>query len=120
MIKTAVVVSNEGCETKTFDSKDEYNFLSEAVGGDIEAVTLQGPLNGLIMWVNEEGKIIGLPDNGPATTIWASAYGLTDIMAGTAVITGASNDNGVTRSLTLKQISAIEQVASDHAKAIWG
>lgn len=80
-----------------------YATLSRAVGGMIEAVTLP---NGLTLWVNEEGKMDGLPVNDYATRLFASAFGAgIDIIVGNAIITGGADDDGETLGLTDKQIA---------------
>jgi len=53
--------------------------LQAFVGGYIEAVYLPG---GVVMLVNEEGKLEGLPYNEPATAL----YGAGDPIAGNAIV----------------------------------
>jgi hypothetical protein len=85
----------------------EYNFLSTAVGGWIEMVTLVDDLDGIILWVNEEGKIDQLDYNPLATTIWETCFGFTDVIVGNAVLTGGSDEYGQTLPLTDEQVQAI-------------
>lgn len=66
--------------------------FQEAVGGWVECVAL--PRQGVDMWLNEEGKLIGLPMNATATRLWESEYGRTDVMMGDVVITGAADSEG--------------------------
>ena len=57
--KQAITISTnnkvEVVQMPTDTSTAEYNFLSAAVGGWIEMVTLVDDLDGIILWVNEEG-----------------------------------------------------------------
>ena len=55
------------------DVKDEpkYKEVSAFVGGMVECVTFP---NGDLMLLNEEGKLIGLPLNPEATTLWRSTF----------------------------------------------
>lgn len=79
-----------------------YATLSRAVGGFIEAVNLP---NGLTLWVNEEGKLDGLPVNEYATRLFVSAFGAVDVIVGNAIVTGGADDDGETLGLTDKQIA---------------
>ena len=74
------------------DSKDEPN-LKEAqkfVGGYVEGITFP---NGDYLIINEEGKMIGLPLNPEATTLWRMtftkdkyAFGYDDFVVGPAIL----------------------------------
>jgi hypothetical protein len=88
-------------------SENEYNFLNTSVGGWIEMVRLERELEGVILWVNEEGKIDGLPYNDLATLVWEMSYGQTDIIVGNAVLTGDTDDEGETLSLTDEQVAKV-------------
>jgi hypothetical protein len=88
-------------------SETEYNFLNTSVGGWIEMVRLERELEGVILWVNEEGKIDGLPYNDLATLVWEMSYGQTDIIVGNAVLTGDTDDEGETLSLTDEQVAKV-------------
>lgn len=82
-----------------------YATLSRAVGGMIEAVTLP---SGLTLWVNEEGKMNGLPVNDYATRLFDSAFGSgIDIIVGNAIITGGADDDGETLGLTDEQVAEL-------------
>jgi hypothetical protein len=88
-------------------SPDEYNFLNTAVAGWIQAVALTDDLEGITLWVNEEGKLDNLPYNPLATLLWEMSYGFTDVICGTAVLTGGSDDEGETLPLTDVQVAQI-------------
>ena len=85
----------------------EYDFLNTAVAGWIQAVELSEDLEGITLWVNEEGKLNGLPYNQKATYLWEKSYGFTDVIVGTAVLTGGTDDEGETLPLTDVQVAEI-------------
>jgi hypothetical protein len=85
----------------------EYDFLNTAVAGWIQAVELSEDLEGITLWVNEEGKMNGLPYNQKATYLWEKSYGFTDVIVGTAVLTGGTDDEGETLPLTDVQVAEI-------------
>lgn len=62
--------------------------LQELVSGDIQAVTLQR--YAMTMYLNENGKLEGLPANHRATVLahWAEAVRSDDIITGDVVLTG--------------------------------
>lgn len=74
-----------------------YEQLNKTLGGYIEAAPTDGSLT---LWVNEEGKVKGLPDNPKAQELWrlVDGYGCTstDWLAGTVVVQGPANDEGDT------------------------
>ena len=55
------------------NKKDEpdYKAVSKFVGGMVEAVTFP---NGDLLLLNEEGKLMGLPLNEKATTLWRTHF----------------------------------------------
>ena len=55
------------------DKKNEpdYKAVSKFVGGMVECVTLP---NGDLLLLNEEGKLMGLPLNPEATTLWRMTF----------------------------------------------
>ena len=74
------------------DKKDEPNYkeVSKFVGGMVECV--QFP-NGDLLLLNEEGKLMQLPLNPEATTLWRAtftkdkyAYGYDDFVVGPAIL----------------------------------
>jgi hypothetical protein len=66
------------------DPEQETRALGDAVGGWIQAIRIG---DRAIMYVNEEGKLRGLPINAIARQI-AKAAGLRDIIVGPAVLVG--------------------------------
>ena len=74
------------------DSKDEPTLESaqEFVGGYVEGITFP---NGEYFIVNEEGKLMGLEVNEPATKLWRDTFdndnfitGRKDCVAGPAIL----------------------------------
>jgi hypothetical protein len=92
------------------DSRGEYEALSGAVGGMIQAVPLGD--SDLTLWCNEEGKLIGLPYNESATNVWVKYWGKTDVMVGDCVITGGIDwDSELTKGLTPAEVLRVAFIA---------
>jgi hypothetical protein len=87
----------------------EYTQLSTAVGGYIQHVPLS---DGLTIWVNEEGKLSGLPINLIATRVWETHFGVTDIIVGDCVFTGGIAEDGESLPLAQDFISKLEETAA--------
>ena len=74
------------------DSKDEPDLKAaqEFVGGYVEGITFP---NGDYLIINEEGKLMNLPLNPEATTLWRAtftkdkyAFGYDDFVVGPAIL----------------------------------
>jgi len=74
------------------DKKDEpdYKAVSKFVGGMVECVSMP---NGDLLLLNEEGKLMGLPLNPEATTLWRTLftkdkylYGYDDFVVGPTIL----------------------------------
>ena len=74
------------------DKKDEpdYKAVSKFVGGMVEAVTFP---NGDLLLLNEEGKLMGLPLNEEATSLWRThftkethVFGYDDYVVGPVIV----------------------------------
>lgn len=76
--------------------------LQQRVGGWIEAVAVAGNPADVTLWVNEEGKLIGLPVNELGTQLWyllsPQMDGL-DVLCGPVVVTGGCDSEGNTLSI---------------------
>ena len=99
MSKKIVIIPAEG-EPYIEDIKGDfvdYDTLSSNVGGWIECVGLEQDLD---LWVNEEGKLNGLPFNPLATLLWMNYFGPTDMIMGNAIITAGVDENGETLGFT--------------------
>lgn len=81
------------------------------VEGSVEVVHLPGP--GIDVWINEDGKGIGLPVNEWATAAaFHGGAGLApwDNIVGDIVLSGGCNDQGDTLGLTDEQVAWIGTV----------
>lgn len=67
--------------------------LNKAVGGYIEAITLDSKLT-MTMFINEAGKINKLPFNKFATDIYRAYLPTNDYVAGDAIILGLDEEGG--------------------------
>lgn len=116
----ALVIEAESQETRIIDIPREGALkpLQEAVGGWVECVAL--PNNKMDMWLNEEGKLIGLLTNQAATKVWESEYGPTDIMAGDVVFTGPADDEGYITELPADVAESLQVFTAAIRMATWG
>jgi hypothetical protein len=102
----AVIIKATGEKSVVeFTNETAYEVLSGTVGGLIQCVSL--PSKGLDLWVNEEGKLIGLPQNPIGTALWSDDYGLTDVISGDIIFTGGDDDEGRTLGLTDEQVKTL-------------
>lgn len=93
--------------------EDSLQVLQTAVGGWVQAIDLDDDLT---MWLNEEGKLEGLPHNPYAQYAWDKRFGAhTDYTVGDVVFTGGTDDDGKTLGLdqdTADQIRMMVQHVS--------
>jgi hypothetical protein len=106
----AVTLNASTLEVEVIDLPREggLSIMQEAVGGYIECVSFDG----FEMWLNEEGKLIGLPINEVATAIWESHYGATDVIMGNVLFTGEADDEGYSTELSDVALMTIEVLAN--------
>ena len=101
MSKSVIVKANGEIETKNLDTLAS---LQDAVGGHIEAIGLSNKnLGHASGYVNEEGKLIGLPINKVATLLWMVVNGykeLHDVLVGDVIFTGEVDEEGNTRDIS--------------------
>ena len=93
-------VNTQAAEFKLItDKKDEpdYKAVSKFVGGMVEVVSFP---NGDLLLLNEEGKLMGLPLNPEATTLWRKHFtkethinGYDDFVVGPAMVIQKSSLN---------------------------
>lgn len=93
---TLTAEDSKAQEIQLDEKESQLSALQEAVGGLIEAVDLS---DSLTMWVNEEGKLHGLPINALATILWEKHFGFTDIIVGDVIFTGGTGSEGETLGL---------------------
>lgn len=92
--------------------------MQEAVGGDIQMVGLRAA--SLNMYINENGKMEGLPANHRATILshWAEAIRHDDVIAGDVVLVGPTDDEeGADTSITAEHVAFLERFAQTIALA---
>jgi hypothetical protein len=106
-MEKAIIIKSDGSrELVSFEISESYKLLSGAVGGYIECVNL--PSQNVAMWINEEGKLIGLPQNPIGTALWADEYGVTDVIMGDIILTsGTITPDGDTLGLDDKQVELL-------------
>jgi hypothetical protein len=104
-MKAVVIRTDNSKQVVEFTNDTSYKTLSEAVGGYIECVYLHN--RNLDLWLNEEGKITGLPVNPKATGLWMEMYGLTDMIVGDVIITGTADEEGYTTGLTDEEVTQL-------------
>ena len=102
-MEQAVIIKTDGTKSVVeFEVGNSYNLISQAVGGWIEVVGLDKRQADL--WVNEEGKLKGLPQNPIATSLFMEEHGRMDVIVGNVIITGGTDENGDTLGLTPEQV----------------
>ena len=108
-IKVAVL----NVESQEFEIIDNFNHelenMQKVVGGYIEALTVHESDNGreLVVWLNEEGKLIGLEPNFVLAI--KETGKVADIVMGNVLIT-AVNEKGDTAGLTDADVQTIKQI----------
>lgn len=79
-----IKANGEEIETSPMNGNDfKLEELQSIVGGYIEIVWLP---NGKIMVINEEGKLMNLPENVNATKIYHSTFGYNDLIVGDVLL----------------------------------
>jgi hypothetical protein len=93
-------------ETREFTVGESYEVIRNAVNGWIECAVVGAEID---LWLNEEGKLIGLEPNRTATYLFWNKYGIgSDIIVGDVFLT--SNDGqGETTGLTPKQVDFLKE-----------
>lgn len=87
----AILIKTDGV-TKVIEIKGTLAELQEAVGGYIEAIRLKDH----VAYINEEGKLQGLPSNAMGTLVaWQhGGISLRDQIVGDMIILGPTDENG--------------------------
>jgi len=87
------------------ETEPSVDQLQTLVEGHFEPVTV---LQGIDCWVNEEGKIIGLPANSRAQVLFDETFGPSlDFLVGSAVLTGGTDEEGRSLSLSDEQFAMV-------------
>ena len=87
--------------------------LQALVEGSFQCINLQLDIT---CWLNEEGKIVGLPYNPRAQQIYTETYGLADVIVGPAVLTGGVDDRASTLGLSDAQLEHVDQLLGSFAR----
>lgn len=103
---SALVVTTDGkAIEKPIDNDTAYEVIRDGVGGMIEMVVFNDQVT---MWVNEEGKLIGLPHNKPAQAAFNEVFGSgRDFIVGDVVFTGGADEEGNTLGLTPEAVESV-------------
>jgi hypothetical protein len=96
MLAITLTAEGQAEEIQLADEGSQLEQLQSAVGGLVQAIDFT---EGLTIWVNEEGKIYGLPVNPKATFLWEKYFGLTDFICGDVIFTGGTGEEGETLGL---------------------
>jgi len=94
-----------------FEQGESYQMIRDAVGGIFQAIDL--PTLGVTMWIHDEGKLMGLPENIFGNLFWRTEYGDTDRIVGPVILTGMPDAKGETTGLNAKFIALLESVNHD-------
>ena len=97
-MKQAVILRADGSAPEVVDfSTDSLGVLQKAVGGYVQAIDLGDDFT---MWLNEEGKLEGLPHNERAQFYFDLRFGPdVDYIVGDAIFTGGPDEEGDTKGL---------------------
>ena len=87
------------------------NAIRDAVDGLYDCIHI--PSLGVDMWINDEGKLEGLPINANGTALWVSQYGMTDIIVGNIVVTGGVDEQGNTLGIDVNKIIEVLELANN-------
>ncbi len=109
MIRTIIISANG--EYEVADIKKGHRTLKLLVEGDVEGLTFAGHTD-FIMFLNETGKITGLPVNSKATIFSLEFTEKVDFINGDVVICGLDKD-GDSCDLTDEQITAFMKILDE-------
>jgi hypothetical protein len=104
-MEIALIIRTNGTKEVTLFNEGTFLELAQkTVGGWIQLVRLgdRGDL-----YLNEEGKLDGLPQNPTATALYSEEYGLNDFIVGDVIITGGADNEGNTVGLSNEQLEKL-------------
>ena len=106
-MEKGLLISVDGLiEWKEIEVGNSYELLRNAVGGWIECANVEHNID---IWLNEEGKLIGLEPNRLATALFWDKWGIgTDIIVGD-VFLATNNEEGETIGLNKEQIDYLQE-----------
>ena len=79
--------------------------INRIVGGYFESIVQRTEHGDIDMWVNEEGKMLGLPINTQATELFHKYFSNADVIVGDVLLTGGVDRDGNTLGLTQEQVN---------------
>jgi hypothetical protein len=79
--------------------------INDIVGGYFECITLRTEHGEFDMWLNEEGKLNGLPINHYATELFHMYFSNADVIVGNVLLTGGVDRDGNTLGLSQEQVN---------------
>ena len=101
MEKGLLIKTDGTIEWKEFEIGNSYQLLRDSVQGYIECANVEENID---IWLNEEGKLIGLTPNRLATFMYWARWGVgADIIVGD-VFLATNNSEGETIGLNEEQI----------------
>lgn len=106
-MEKGLLISVDGLiEWKEIEVGNSYQLLRDAVDGYIECANVKHNID---IWLNEEGKLIGLEPNRLATALFWDKWGIgTDIIVGD-VFLATNNEEGETIGLNKEQIDYLQE-----------
>lgn len=102
----AIIIQTDG-SANVVDLDDDYKAIQAVVGGCFDLVASAS--GNTSFWVNDEGKLIGLPVNDVATKmLWDlnPAFVGQDYLVGTVLVTGGADENGDTLPVGIEGLQA--------------
>lgn len=110
-MKVVVIPADSDLPIRVEDLPPRHNldFLQKQVAGYIEPVDVTMDGQEVTMYVNEEGKLQGLPYNPRATFLAQDSIMAFDYIAGDVVVVGPVDDEGDDTGLTEAQVEALQQ-----------
>lgn len=88
--------------------------LQRVVGGWVQAVDLTDTIT---LWMNEEGKLDGLPFNHNATLVWEHFFGKgTDVIVGDVFFTGGTDEDGDSKDISESDFFMLKRLAESEAR----
>jgi hypothetical protein len=97
MLTITLSTEGESQELQFLDGEVQLEDLQKAVGGLVQAIDFTPNLT---LWCNEEGKLLNMPVNPIATSLWTKYFGQTDVICGNVIFTGGTGKEGETLGLT--------------------
>jgi hypothetical protein len=115
-MKLGIRVTTTGAVEELDMTADGLQVLQTAVGGWVQAIDLD---DSLTMWLNEDGKLVGLPHNPYAQFAWDKRFGVhTDYMVGDVIFTGGTDEEGATLGLDRDTADQIRMMVRQVAQMV--